>query len=145
MTQFSNVCGASPVNNRILLFDRHKSQFDDGALRQMMCKNIQPFVIKSSDSINDQTNNNGLNAKLKSLYKVINSTWMLKYGMKNISPPHINSFLVEAWDIFKTSYGNIIRESLEKKKLLHIIPPKLTTNTQACAASIQISYGAKAE
>ena len=43
MTQLSNVCGASPVNNQILFFDGHDSHFEDGALRKLMCKNIQPF------------------------------------------------------------------------------------------------------
>ena len=36
MNQFSNVCGDSPVNNHILLFDWHNIHFDDGELSQMM-------------------------------------------------------------------------------------------------------------
>ena len=78
MTQFSNVYGASSVNNQVLLFDGHESHFDDGALGQMMCKNIQSFVLKSSNSINDQPNNNGPNAKMKSLYNAAKRVWMLK-------------------------------------------------------------------
>ena len=67
MTQFSKVCGAYPFNNQKLLFDGHNSHFDDGTLRQMMCKNVQPFLIKSGDSINDHPNYNGPDSKLKSL------------------------------------------------------------------------------
>ena len=67
MTQLSSVCGTSPVNNQILLFDGHDSRLDDGALRQMMCKNIQPFVIKFVYSTNDHPNDNGPNDKLESL------------------------------------------------------------------------------
>ena len=32
MTQSSNICGASPVNNQILFFDGHDIHFDDRAL-----------------------------------------------------------------------------------------------------------------
>ena len=67
MNQLSNVCGASPINNEMLFFDGHGSHFKNGALIQMMCKNIQPFVLKSGDTTNDHTNGNGPNAKLKSL------------------------------------------------------------------------------
>ena len=88
MTQFSNVYGASPVINKILSFDGHDSHFEDGTLRQMICKNIQPFVLKSGDSINDQPNDNGPNTKLKYLYNVAKSAWILKYGGKNFTSPN---------------------------------------------------------
>ena len=35
ITQFSNVCGASPVNNHILFFNVHDSHFDNRALTQI--------------------------------------------------------------------------------------------------------------
>ena len=66
MSQFSNICGASPVNNQILFFDGHDSHFNDRALTQMQRKNIQPFILKAGESINDHPNNNGPNSKLKS-------------------------------------------------------------------------------
>ena len=100
MNQLSNVCGTYPVNNQIIFFDGHDSHFDDGALIQIMCKNIQPFVLKSGKPINYQPNYNGPNAKLKSLYNVAKSAWMLKYGTKKFSPHHTNSVLVEAWNAF---------------------------------------------
>ena len=71
ITQFSNVYGTSPVNNEIIFFGGHASHFDDPALRQMKCQNIQPFVIKTGDSTNDQTNDNATNYKLKSLYNEV--------------------------------------------------------------------------
>ena len=67
MTQLSNICGTPPVNNRILFFGGHDSHFNYGALRKMILKNIQPFVLKAVNSTNDQTNDNDPNAKLKSL------------------------------------------------------------------------------
>ena len=71
MTQLFNVFGASPVNNQIMFFDGHDIHFNDCALRKMMRKYIQPFVIKSGNSITDQPNDNGPNAKPKSLYNVV--------------------------------------------------------------------------
>ena len=116
-TQFSNVCSTSPVNNQILFFDGNDSHFDDGALRQMTCKNIQPFVLKYDDSINNQPNDNGPNSKLKYLYNVAKSAWMLEYGTTKFSRHLMNSVLVEAWDAFKISDRKIIRDSFEKTKL----------------------------
>ena len=43
MNQFSNIYGASPVNNQILFLYGHNSHFDDHALTQMQRKNIQPY------------------------------------------------------------------------------------------------------
>ena len=100
-TQSSNVYDASPVNNQIIFFDGHGSHFDDGALRQIMCKNIQTFLIKAGNSTNDQPDDYGQNAKLKSLYNVAKIKWLLKYGMKGFSSHHMSSALVEAWDSFK--------------------------------------------
>ena len=40
MIQLFNMWGASPVNNHIMFFDGHDSHFEDGTLRQMMCKNV---------------------------------------------------------------------------------------------------------
>ena len=70
MTQFSNICGASPVNNHILFFDGHDSHFDDRALTHMQSKNIQTSILKAGDSINDHPNDNGPNLTLKALYNI---------------------------------------------------------------------------
>ena len=95
MTQFSNICGASHVKNQILFFYGHGIHFDDHALTQIQIKNIQPFVLKVGDSINDQPNDNGPNSKLKYLYNILNSKWMLNYGTTRFQPLHMNSVLVE--------------------------------------------------
>ena len=95
MTQFSNICRASPVKNQILLFDGHNSHFDNRALIQIQSKNIQPFIIEVGDSINDQPNYNGPNSKLKALYNILKSKYILKYGTTRLQPHRMNSFLVE--------------------------------------------------
>ena len=72
MTQFSNICSASPVNNQILFFNGQNSYFDDHALTQTQSKNIQPFILKVGDPLNSP------NSKLKALYNILKVTWMLK-------------------------------------------------------------------
>ena len=64
MTQFSNIYGASPVNNQIIFFSGNDSHFDYYALIHVGHQNIQPFILKSDDSINDQPNYNGPNYKI---------------------------------------------------------------------------------
>ena len=111
MTQFSNICGTSPVNNQILFFDGHDSHFDDRSLTQIQSKNIQPFILKAGYPINDQPKDNGPNSTLKTLYNILKAKWMLKYGTIRFQPHHMNSVLVEAWYAFKVSSGNIIVDS----------------------------------
>ena len=96
MTQLSNICGASPVNNQILLFDGHDSNFDNRSVTQIQSKNFQPFILKAGESINDQPNDNTPNSKLKSLYNITKAEWMLKYGTTRFQPHHMSSVLVEA-------------------------------------------------
>ena len=104
-----------------------------------------PLFLKSGDSTNNYTNDNGINSKLKFLYNMAKSARMLKYGTKTFSLHHMNYVFVEAWDAFKMSAGNIIRDSFVKANLPHLIPTSRTTDTQACDTYIQVYYEAKAE
>ena len=139
MTQFSNIYGASPVNNQILFFNGHDSHFGDRSLTQTQRKNIHPFILKSCDSINCQPNGNRTNSKLKAFYNIVMDKWMMKYGTTRFQPHHMNSVLVEIWEFFTVSAGNIVREIFAKTNLLPLMPPNMITNTQACVASIQTS------
>ena len=60
-------------------------------------------------------------------------------------PHHINSILVGTWDAFNVSDRKVIRDRFVKTKLHPLIPTNLTTDTQACADSVQVSSGPKAE
>ena len=62
-----------------------------------------------------------------------------------VLPHYMKSVFVEAWDTFKVSDGNIIRDRFVKTKLPPLIPTKITTNTQACDAYIQVSSGSRYE
>ena len=64
---------------------------------------------------------------------------MMKYGTTRFQPHHMNYVLVETWEAFKISSGNIIRDSFSKTHLLPLSPPNMITNTQACVASVQTS------
>ena len=70
---------------------------------------------------------------------------MLKYGTTKMLPQHMNSILVGAWYAFKMPARKVITDSFAKTKLAPLTPPDLTTNTQACDASVQVPYGSKAE
>ena len=59
-TQFTNICIASPVSNQIIFFDGHNSHSDDRTLTQIQSKNIQTFIIKVVDSINNHPMTMGL-------------------------------------------------------------------------------------
>ena len=69
--------------------------------------------------------------------------WMLKYGTARMLPHHINHILVKAWDAFKVSSGKFLRGRFVKTKLRSLAPTDLTTNNQACAASVQVTSGSK--
>ena len=64
---------------------------------------------------------------------------MLKYGTTRFQPHYMNSVLVETWESFMVSAGNIIRGRFAKTRLLPLSPPTMIINTQACVDSIQTS------
>ena len=128
-----------PCKKQIIFFNGNESHFDDCALTHIQSKNIQPFILKEGDSINDQPNDNRPNSTLKSPYNITKAEWVLKYGTKRIQPHHMSYVLVEAWDAFKVSYGNIIVDSFAKTHLLPLSPPNMIKNTQAMVAYVQTS------
>eukprot|EP00545_Synedropsis_sp_CCMP1620_P002775 CAMPEP_0119009844 /NCGR_PEP_ID=MMETSP1176-20130426/4633_1 /TAXON_ID=265551 /ORGANISM="Synedropsis recta cf, Strain CCMP1620" /LENGTH=491 /DNA_ID=CAMNT_0006962423 /DNA_START=277 /DNA_END=1750 /DNA_ORIENTATION=+ len=65
---FANLSGASKSNKQFLYFDGHDSHWDADALELMDTKHVQSFFLKSGDSENDQPNDNGPNACVKSCY-----------------------------------------------------------------------------
>ena len=145
MNRFSAICGTSPVNNQIISFGGYYSHFDDRLLIHMEHQNIRTFLLKAGNSINDQTNYNIPNAKLKSLHNEVKYYWIMKYGTTKMLPHHMKSILVVAWDAFNMSAGKFIRDSFEKTKLHPLSPPNLTMNTQTCSASEQVPYVSKAD
>ena len=75
-------------SNNIILW--HGIHFDEHAIHLMEDFNIQTFVLNSGNYDNDQTNDDGTNAKLKSYYNDTKVYWTLKYGRTIVLPHHIN-------------------------------------------------------
>ena len=103
---------------------------------------MQSLILKSLDYVNDHPNENGPNTKLKSLYNVSKVSWILNYGMVIFLPHHMNSILMEVWYACNVSVRNIISDKFVKKAT-PIITIDFASNTQACVASVQVSYGTK--
>ena len=64
---------------------------------------------------------------------------MLKYDTTRFQHYHMHSVLVETWEAFTVSSGNIIRDIFAKTCLPPLIPPIMITTTQTCVAFVQIS------
>ena len=82
-------------------------------------------MLKTGDSINEHPNDNDPNSKLKALYNILTAMWMLKYGTTRFQRHHMNSVLVETWESFTVSAGNIIRDTFDKTNLLPFIQPNM--------------------
>ena len=105
MTQFSNVCSASPFKNQIMLFDGHDSHFNDGSLRKMMCKNIQPFVLNLSTP-----------SMTSPMIMAQMSNWSLPTTWRRMRVCWImgrNSFHLTTWTMYWLEYGVPSRCQLE--------------------------------
>ena len=129
MAQLSNIYNTSPINNHILFFSGHDSHFEYCSLTQMQINNIQPFVLKAGEYVNNQPNDNGPNSKLKDICNISKYNWMLKYNTTIFQPRHMNYVLVETWEDFMLSTVNIIRYSFAKIRLLPLRPPNIIINT----------------
>ena len=141
MTQFSNICGASPVNKQILFFDGHDRHFDERTPTQMQIKNIQPFVLKAGDSIDDQPNVNGPNSKLKSICKIPKSKWMLKYGTTRFQPYHMKIIISNIFSKYeRLSHPTSIRSNQKPLKCGTVMKLGLTPTLNDTRLCVITSY-----
>ena len=62
-------------------------------------------------------------------------------GRKQL-PQHINSILEEAWETFKVSSDNIIRDIFVKTNILSLSTNYFDNNTLGFVAFVQVSYEA---
>ena len=67
MMHFKTFCGANKLNTHVLLYDGHDRHFDDRSIHIIRSHHITPFILKSGDPVNDQTNYNGTKLKPKGL------------------------------------------------------------------------------
>ena len=66
-SNFYSMCRYSILNYQVILYDGHFINFDNRAIEILQSYHIQDFILKSSDSVHEQPNNNGTNLKLKKL------------------------------------------------------------------------------
>ena len=99
-TQFSNICGASPVNNQILLFSGHDSHFDDCYLKKCKGKNSSPSYLKQVTPSTTSPMITGLtqNWSLSASFWRLSGCWSM--GTTRFQPHRMNSVLVETWEAF---------------------------------------------
>ena len=144
---FTKLSGASKGNIQILFYDGHDSHWDADALDIMATSFVQPFVLKAGNSENDQPNDNGSNAKLKSCYNERKSKWTRKFLSHPFSPAHMNTVIVAAWSDFLLDSAGIIRRSFFKTKLCPLQPPSADNKYlgNACVASLQCGTGKKSK
>ena len=144
MTQLSNVCGTSPVNNQSVFFNGNYIHFDDHTLIHMEFQNLQPFVLKE---VNLPTTRSMIMKQMPnwSLY----TNWRRLLGLWSMGQ---KIFYLTTWTSYwwKNGTPEIFKLIISSgkalwKKLPPLIPTNLTNNTQACDTSIQISYADKAE
>jgi hypothetical protein len=123
--RFSAQYGNDPFNPQFLFFDGHDSHFDADSFDYMHTKNIQPFILKSGDSTNDQPNDNGSNGKLKACYNKKLAEWRNRFGTTTLTKAHMNSILVDAWKIFKMDCAETVKNSFMITKIFPLTPPDI--------------------
>ena len=101
MSHFASVCWSSSLNNQGILYDGHDSNVDDRVLYILRKHNINPFILKSGDSVHFQPNYNCPNIKLNNLYGNEIMNWMIHHRTLKFTPAHMNYVLVATWESFK--------------------------------------------
>ena len=82
---------------------------------------------------------------MKSLYNFAKASWTMKFDTTTLLPHHMRSILGVSWETIKVSMRKITSDIFVKKNVIPLRPTKLTTNNQACVASVKHSSGSKAE
>ena len=72
---FKTVCGANKFNPHVLLYDDYDRHFDYRAIHILCSHQTKPFVLKAGESVNNKTNDNGPNLKLKGIYGQARINW----------------------------------------------------------------------
>ena len=111
MAHFSSMCCSSPLNPQVLFYDCRDIHFDDRTLNILRRHNIQYFILKASDSVHYQPNDNGPNMKLKNLYGNARINCMRHHLTIKFSPLHMNYALVETWEAFKILSATITQKA----------------------------------
>lgn len=120
---FVQQTGASAENVKFLFIDGHDSHWSVKALAHFHNNFVFVFFLKSQNSINDQPNDMGPNAKWKAAYDAAFQNWRARYPTIQFVVGYQNSILVDAWNIFKSDVklGNTVRKAWAKSNLFPMV------------------------
>ena len=104
---FQRATGACQENPQFLFLDAHDSHWGSEFLRFCRFHYIFVFFLPSNGSVNDQPNDNGPNAVIKSLYGKYYGIWRQRNGGKKFSPMDCNWVLTQAMNEFERDTGNV--------------------------------------
>ena len=93
MRNFTDHVKSSNGNKIFLFFDGHDSHWDADALDHLHRNGVESFFLQSQNSENDQPNDNGPNACLKSCYNEEKYKWDEKFGSFQYTIPHFNGVI----------------------------------------------------
>ena len=89
MAHFPSICYTSPLNPRVLFYDGHDSHSGDRVLRILWSHHIQPLILKSGDSMNDQPSNISPKLKPNNLYGNSRMNWISEHVTIKFIPAYI--------------------------------------------------------
>ena len=76
MSCLSSTCCSYSLNPQVLFYDVYDNNFYNMALNIFWSHHIQAFILKSCDSVHNQTKNNGKNLKLNNIYGNARMNWI---------------------------------------------------------------------
>ena len=67
MSYLISICGSSPVNQRVIIFDGPNVHFHDMVVDILIHNHLHNFFLKDRDYVNEQLNDIGPKASIKDL------------------------------------------------------------------------------
>ena len=96
MWRLSKVRAPPPLNHQVLLYDGHKSHFDDRAIEILRSHPTQQFSSSmTSQGTNNQPRSNGPNSRFKALCNKAKSKWTTNFGTTSFSAADMDYILVK--------------------------------------------------
>ena len=140
--------GASASNPQYVYIDGHDSHWDPEALRHFAENNVYVSFLKANDSANDQPNDMGPNAALKSTYSDCYEEWRMTHPTLAYTPEWCNTVLKTAYLRFTQNPKTVqcIQRAFEKSGLCPMTIPGSDENDppsvsviKRCAAMAEMS------
>jgi hypothetical protein len=153
MRGFQDQCG--PLRPQFVFLDGYDAHFS-AVLSELKKNGIYVFFLRSNNSINDQPNDNGINAMFEHAFNRAVAQLRLSRPGLPMTPALVNQCLMEAWRYCKCNGGPTIVKSfgsegtgicpVDRRAKNHVVNAKLATAfpsqlSKAAAASAAASKG----